>query len=90
MFVNMYHIDDISTPQVFIDHMMSSLNHRPTNCFGIRLLMNLHDNSRYIVVSYWPDEECMRKGTSRIEEQIMKVVGRTCPRIENYEIKHEI
>jgi len=90
MFVNMHHIDGISTPQLFIDHIMSSLKHRPTNCLGIRLLMNLRDNSRYIVVSYWSDEESMRKGTPLVNEQILKVVGRPCPRIESYEIKHEI
>ena len=90
MLVDMYNIHGVSTPG-FMDKMKKTLNHRPIKCMGVRLLMNLHDNSHYILVSYWPDEESMMKGTTLLHRQIMKIADANIrTRTENYEIGYEI
>jgi len=87
----MYNIIGVQTSNHFMDAMKQTLSQRPAKCLGVRLLMNLQDNTRYIVVSYWPDKESMLTGTPPLHGQIMKVLGaETTLRTENYEIKHEI
>jgi len=88
----MYTVSDIATPQEFMDKMKRTLSHRPVGCMGIRLLMNLHDGSNFILVSYWPDERSMFSGTPFLHEQIVSATKDTRARIRiaNYEIKHEV
>jgi hypothetical protein len=91
MLVDMYHIVGAQLPGHFIDIVKKTLSQRPTKCLGVRLLMDLNDNTRYIVVSYWPDNETMLIGTASLHGQIIKLLGaETELRTENYEIKHEI
>ena len=92
MLVDMYNISGVPTQNNFTENVKQSLNHRPVNCLGVRLLMNLDDDSHYILVSYWPDEESMLTGTPFLHEQFMKAAegAKIQSKIENFEIKHEI
>ena len=89
MLVDMYNIDGVSAPN-FVDNMKKAVIQRPSKCLGVRLLTNLHDESHYILVSYWPDEESMLKGAPNLHGQVTKADAKIRARSENYDIAHEI
>ena len=90
--VDMYKIRGVPTPDNFVDNVKKTLSHRPLKCLGVRLLMNINDDSNYILVSYWPDEESMLSSAPSLHRQIMRAAedAELHSNIENYEIKHEI